>query len=127
MNPQEDMVYYHDHGKVMSGGYKINSLLLKNQEKVMTTKIIQNGGNKISAGRKSNMEDLAIPPGLLCLKRISKNQATTNNITEPIKSDLYERLLQLVENKPNISTRKSRRKSRRKSLNLSKRKTKKRD
>ena len=61
----EDLVFYQEDDKIMSGGYLIDSILLKQGVSPMTT-LNYSGGSDSSSNKVSNIfENLAVPAGLL--------------------------------------------------------------
>jgi hypothetical protein len=79
----DDLIYYKENGQIMSGGFQINSILLKNQIPFMNS--YMNGG-KLNKKKKEDSEiesddndnindsnelfssDIAVPSGLLFIK-----------------------------------------------------------
>jgi hypothetical protein len=99
----EDLIFYKENDKIMSGGYLINSILLNQGLPAMTT-LNQNyyGGQheKVS----SIFENLAVPAGLFYMNtktEIIKNQPLDDEIEHvPLTDDLHDQLFALIEMKP---------------------------
>lgn len=99
----EDLIFYKENDKIMSGGYLINSILLNQGLPAMTT-LNQNyyGGHleKVS----SIFENLAVPAGLFYMNtktEIIKNQPLDDEIEHvPLSDDLHDQLFALIEMKP---------------------------
>lgn len=94
---ETDFVYTRDdYGNVQSGGYKIESLLLKQGLPIKETNKSQKGGS-LSAGVV--LSDLAVPAGLLYAQQTAKKKRydTKNYPTIPV--DLYDKLLALSQPK----------------------------
>lgn len=99
----EDLIFYKENDKIMSGGYLINSILLNQGLPPMTT-LNQNyyggQGEKVS----SIFENLAVPAGLFYMntkKEIIKNPPIDDEIEHvPLSDDLHDQLFALIEMKP---------------------------
>jgi hypothetical protein len=100
----EDLIFYKDvnSGKIMSGGYSIDSILLKDGISPMTTlnqdiDIIKGGSNQ----KVSNIfENLAVPAGLFYYEQKGgkdDNQPIYYQNTSCISEDLHDKLFKLVE------------------------------
>jgi hypothetical protein len=102
----DDLIFYKENDKILSGGYSIDSILLKNNMSPMTTLNTplnsQMGGKNVS----SCFENLAIPAGLLYLHKTRPtmdepifNDDALNQYQDHvmIDDDLHEKLLKLVE------------------------------
>ncbi len=101
----DDLIFYKDNDRIMSGGYTIDSILLKNNLSPMTTfNTNQSGGDKVSSG----FENLAIPAGLLYLHKtkINDDKEESDILSDIINKypehvtlddDLHEKLFKLVD------------------------------
>ena len=100
----DDLVFYQDNksGNIMSGGYNINSILLKEGIAPMTTYNTNlSGGSKLENNNNisSIFDNLAVPAGLFYYdqKAGSNDQNIEYKNTEPISEDLHDKLFKLVE------------------------------
>ena len=140
MNPKEDFVFYrNEKNEVMSGGYKINSILLRNQTPLFDNKETQHdivgnaikdnkhkGGSNIAINKIFN--DLAVPAGLLFLQQNNTldNVVKDSNLTmnKNIMSDsLYDKLYNLASNtkiKQSNKTRKYKNKNKKRTRKVKK-------
>jgi hypothetical protein len=103
----DDLVFYQDKqsGRIMSGGYNINSILLQKGVAPMTTlnsnSNIQDDDNMLGGTKSvSNIFDnLAVPAGLYYNEQ--KQRGGSNNIqysnAEPLSEDIHDKLFKLVE------------------------------
>lgn len=103
----EDLIFYKDTntGKIMSGGYSINSILLKEGLSPMTTlntandentDILIGGNNKVS----NIFENLAIPAGLFYYEQKGGNddkEPIYYQNTTCISEDIHDKLFKLIE------------------------------
>ena len=100
----EDLIFYKDvnSGKIMSGGYSIDSILLKDGISPMTTlnqdiDFIKGGSNQ----KVSNIfENLAVPAGLFYYEQKGgkdDNQPIYYQNTSCLSEDLHDKLFKLVE------------------------------
>jgi hypothetical protein len=116
-----ELVFYKDSdGKIMSGGYLIQSSFLTNDDQVMTT---MNGGNALDESISQAFETLAIPAGLFYINYQHKRggcpycdqkggncgcdvsyrpvkTSLANTPVEPhqcVNDDLHDRLMKMVE------------------------------
>ena len=127
----DDLIFYKENGKILSGGYSIDSILLKNNISPMTTlNTNQMGGGK---NVSSSFENLAVPAGLLYLHNSNSKTNNNNNNTNEFNNeyrdhvtmddDLHDKLFKLAEvnkpkkkrsikNKKSIKETKSKKKSR---------------
>jgi hypothetical protein len=90
----DEMVYNKEEGKIMAGGYLVNSLLLNEGKPVAySNDIIKGGKGKFS----DRFKHLAVPAGLLYIPMHSdKIPIIHNNDMEVVNDDLYEKLLKLA-------------------------------
>ena len=102
----EDLIFYKENDKIMSGGYLINSILLNQGLPAMTT-LNQNyyGGQRDAESKVSSIfENLAVPAGLFYMNtktEIIKNQPFDDEIQHvPLTDDLHDQLFALIEMKP---------------------------
>lgn len=115
----EDLIFYKDGDKIYSGGFSVNSILLKNGGSPFVTLNNQHGGNyneiftDDNLKNSNNVSDLfknfVVPSGLLYLPNkenisyekeeyIYKNDNNDNSEDEDdyITDDIHDRLIQLV-------------------------------
>ena len=95
----DEMVYNKEEGKIMAGGYLVNSLLLNEGKPVAySNDIIKGGKGKFS----DRFKHLAVPAGLLYIPtdkipmHSDKIPIIHNNDMEVVNDDLYEKLLKLA-------------------------------
>jgi len=91
-----DMIYNINDGKIMAGGYSVNSILLNDQKPALYNQT-QTGGkgtHKVS----DRFKNLAVPAGLLYINDAAAiNDANINDDSDAIINDeLYEKLLHLA-------------------------------
>lgn len=117
----EDLIFYKDsnNGKIMSGGYLIDSIMLKNSISPMTTYHYKGGFKdkdeddvQDEKNVSSIFENLAVPAGLFYMnERTPISDSCDYQSSEPLSDDLHESLLALVEistkNKSKGKTRKN--------------------
>lgn len=140
----DEMVYNKEDGKIMAGGYLVNSLLLNQGEPVSySTDDFLTGGKKTHKADKANMANiadkfsdrfkhLAIPAGFLyAAKQPHHNHYNKKNTVDTVvNDDLYEKLLKLAQESntkaESISTSTTKKKPtrRKKHKNIAKHKTK---
>ena len=140
----DEMVYNKEDGKIMAGGYLVNSLLLNQGEPVSySTDDFLTGGKKTHKADKANMayiadkfsdrfKHLAIPAGFLyAAKKPHHNHYNKKNTVDTVvNDDLYEKLLKLAQESntktESISTSTTKKKPtrRKKHKNIAKHKTK---
>jgi hypothetical protein len=117
----EDLIFYNEGDKVYSGGFNINSILLKKGLSPLFTlnsdKTLQNGGgNNVS----DLFKELVIPSGLLYLPNKMFGGANYENEndnyntdedeeTDFISEDIHDKLLSLVSVGKNNNSKKTRR------------------
>ena len=96
-----DMVYNMNDGKIMAGGYSVNSILLNDQRPAMYQK---EGGKSKNEKVSDRFKNLAVPAGLLYINESVSENAKINDakindaiINDAIiNDDLYEKLLDLA-------------------------------
>jgi len=99
---EDDMVIYKaPDGKIKSCGFDVNSVLLRQGKKPMYT--IQNE-QMFAIDDKVKVSDLfknmAVPAGLFYMESLGyKKDSDSDSDVEEIPEDIYEKLLNLVENK----------------------------
>ena len=94
---ETDFVYTRDDdGNVQSGGFKIESILLKKGLPIKESKNPQKGGG-LSAGLI--LSDLAVPAGLLYAQQTVKKKRYDTTDYPAIPVDLYDKLLTLSQPK----------------------------
>jgi hypothetical protein len=94
-----DLIFYKENDKIMSGGYSIDSFLLQQGKSPMQTlnNLTQIGGEKVS----SPFENLAVPAGIFYInQKIPKSEYSQtnkgiNHLTLP--DDIHDKLFALVE------------------------------
>jgi hypothetical protein len=100
----DDLVFYQDKqsGRIMSGGYNINSILLQKGVAPMTTLNSMKEDDNMLGGTKSVsniFDNLAVPAGLYYNEQ--KQRGGFNNIqysnAEPLSEDIHDKLFKLVE------------------------------
>ena len=91
-----------ENGKIIGGGYKINSFFLEGGQNVMTTQTGDNDGEQDGGKVSSPFENLAVPAGLFYINtRIKKNNDVkldehySNRKTAP--DEMIDKLYALVE------------------------------
>lgn len=126
LNLNEDFVIYKDpvSGLAMSGGYKINSNLLKDQ---MTINIEDDDDEDRQMGGKKNMFDnMAIPVGVYYVPQPNKRDASYKseeclNKRSVLSDDLHDKLFALLE----VTGRKKKKQTKKQPTKSSKKTTKK--
>jgi hypothetical protein len=113
-NP-DDLVFYQEAGKIMSGGFSINNMFLGGNQpalKTMNSIKFQEGGSISSI-----FKDLAVPAGLFHLQQNPTKHflPSTFGSNEVIEDTLYDKLLKLME--PDNDKRKKQTKKVKKSKN----------
>ena len=76
-----DMIYNMNDGKIMAGGYSVNSILLNDQRPAMYQK---DGGKSRHEKVSDRFKNLAVPAGLLY---INENVSENTNINDAIIND----------------------------------------
>ena len=97
----EDLIFYKENneGPIMSGGYLIDSIMLKNSIPPMTTYNYNHGGGSSDSDKVSSIfQHLAVPAGLFyTTERSPRMDACEFQSTEPLSDDIHDRLFALVE------------------------------
>jgi len=132
----DDLVFYKEDDKIMSGGYLIDSILLKQGLSPMTT-LNQSGGTNSTNNKVSNIfENLAVPAGLMYTYK--KGSVINNSEYQEggayskkniyLEDEIHDELLKHIEvntnkqnaNKQNTNTNKKSKKQMKKSKKQSK-------
>jgi hypothetical protein len=121
----DDFVMIERNGEILSGGFHVNSILLKHKQSPMQTinKNFNGGGINVS----DLFKDLAVPAGIFFQPnktggyREDKNKVIDEN---EVDDDLYEKLVKLASVEDKIKDKKQR-KSRKAGKNNAKKNTKK--
>ena len=97
INASKDLVFSRENGKIMAGGYKINSTLLEGGRSLCG--ITQGGDRGGAAGAGSILNGLAVPFGLLVAqqelgKKINTKKISTNKVVD---GGLYDKLVDLAK------------------------------
>jgi hypothetical protein len=102
----DDLIFYQDSntGQIMSGGYTIDSILLKKGVAPMTT-LNKIGGKKDDIDNdkdtenvSSIFENLAVPAGLFYYPEKNTNiEIIEYKQSSPLNEDIHDRLFKLVE------------------------------
>jgi hypothetical protein len=114
-----DLIFYKEGGNIMSGGYSINSIFLKNGVSPMQTVNFRKKGletNSLESDSKDSssknsisslFEDLAIPAGLFFnnAKLFPENKIPFEEYKEHtmLPDDIFDKLFKMVEYDPNLS------------------------
>jgi hypothetical protein len=108
----DDLVFNTDkNGDITAGGFSVNSCLLKSGVSPITT--INNGSQK--GGSVSTIfNNLAVPAGLLYMQQSLATAYSPENGDETISDTLYDKLLNLASDKPEIKKKKKSRRNRKK-------------
>jgi hypothetical protein len=96
-----DMIYNMNDGKIMAGGYSVNSILLNDQQPALYQR--EQEGGKGTKKVSDRFKNLAVPAGLLYINDTYKNDTNSindnNSINDAdaiINDALYEKLLHLA-------------------------------
>jgi|688.fasta_scaffold315396_1 hypothetical protein len=121
----DDFLFYKNGDVIMSGGYSIDSLLLKEGISPMQTfNSLENGGNLIGGNKPSNIfENLAVPAGLLFINK--KNIGSYSSLsdykeTKMLPDNIFDEFMSMIE-----MDKRKRKKTRRNDVISSKKKTRK--
>jgi len=108
----DDLVFNTDkNGVITAGGFSVNSCLLKSGVSPITT--INNGSHK-GGSVSAIFNNLAVPAGLLYMQQSLATAYIPENGDETISDTLYDKLLNLASNKPEIKKKKKSRRNRKK-------------
>ena len=119
-----DLSVYTSNGKILSGGFSINSLLINQGLPAMmtvnsNTQMQIGGNNKVS----DLFENLAVPSLVLHLdKKKYAGNIIVNHTDEQLDDDIYDKLLKLVEVHSKQIEKKTRKMKIKKDLNKTKKK-----
>ena len=120
----DDFLFYKAGDVIMSGGYSIDSLLLKEGISPMQTfNSLENGNNQMGGNKASNIfENLAVPAGLLYINK--KNIGSYSSLsdykeTKMLPDNIFDEFMNMIE----IDKRKK--KTRKNDIISSKKKTRK--
>jgi hypothetical protein len=110
--PFDELVFYKENDKIMSGGFSVNSILMQKGEAPMITK---NTGSPNFGGHVSHIfNDLAVPSGVLYV--IDKHHASMDttrdkviNNDKVLGNDIHDKLLKMIEVNSDNSLIKTRR------------------
>ena len=122
-----DLIFYKDgNGKIMSGGYSVESRMLQDGISPMRTlNLEQLGGKDKKESKVSNgFENLAVPAGLYYItqpqsKTKYKEQNSYNKEHTPLSDDIFDKLYEMIE-----YIEKKKRKTKKQNLNVDKNKNK---
>ena len=97
-----DLIFYKDdNGKIMSGGYDVDSHMLRNGISPMRTlNFEQNGGKDKKETKVSNeFENLAVPAGLYYItqpqSKVKHNSYDKDHT--PLSDDIFDKLYEMIE------------------------------
>jgi hydroxylamine reductase (hybrid-cluster protein) len=115
-----DLIFYKsDNGNIMSGGYDVESHMLRNGISPMKTlNFEQNGGKEKKVSNR--FENLAVPAGLYYItqsqsKTKHKEQNNYDKEHTPLPDDIFDKLYEMIE-----YSDKNKRKTKKQDLNLAK-------
>lgn len=104
-----DLVFYQEDGKIMSGGYLIDSILLKQGISPMTT-LNQSGGINTNNKVSNIFENLAVPAGLMYTYKkgssiddnsqkggLNQNKNTNKNTNIDLSDEIHDELFKHIE------------------------------
>jgi len=125
-----DLIFYKDSdGKIISGGYSVESRMLEEGISPMRTLNLEQDGGREKKGKKEDkvsngFENLAIPAGLYYItqpqsKTKYKEQNSYNKEHTPLSDDIFDKLYEMIEYND-----KKKRKTKKQNLNVDKNKNK---
>jgi hypothetical protein len=125
-----DLIFYKDSdGKIMSGGYSVESRMLEEGISPMRTLNLEQDGGREKKGKKEDkvsngFENLAVPAGLYYItqpqsKTKYKEQNSYNKEHTPLSDDIFDKLYEMIEYND-----KKKRKTKKQNLNIDKNKNK---
>ena len=125
-----DLIFYKDSdGKIMSGGYSVESRMLEEGISPMRTLNLEQDGGREKKGKKeekvsNGFENLAVPAGLYYItqpqsKTKYKEQNSYNKEHSPLSDDIFDKLYEMIEYND-----KKKRKTKKQNLNVDKNKNK---
>ena len=98
----DDFLFYKAGDVIMSGGYSIDSLLLKEGISPMQTfNSLENGSNQMGGNKASNIfENLAVPAGLLFINK--KNIGSYSSLsdykeTKMLPDNIFDEFMSMIE------------------------------
>ena len=98
----DDFLFYKAGDVIMSGGYSIDSLLLKEGISPMQTfNSLENGSNQMGGNKASNIfENLAVPAGLLFINK--KNIGSYSSLsdykeTKMLPDNIFDEFMNMIE------------------------------
>jgi hypothetical protein len=97
----ENMVFNKQGGTITSGGFKVNSNCMTGGASALMP--VGEGKDKKSDKVSSLFNDLAVPAGLFYMKNSLDKNFIQEKSNEVVPSDLYDKLVELAENKPKKS------------------------
>lgn len=103
----DDFVLVERNGQILSGGFHVNSILLKHKQSPMHT--LNKGGS--SSNVSDLFKDLAVPAGIFYqANKTGGHKEETNKVIEEeeIHDDLYDKLIKLASVEKKRKTKKSR-------------------
>lgn len=98
-----DLIFYkNSEGNIMSGGYDVESHMLRNGISPMRTlNLEQNGGIKTKDQKVSNeFENLAVPAGLYYITQSKPKNLTQHSYDKehtPLPDDIFDKLYEMIE------------------------------
>ena len=96
----DDLVFYQENNKIMSGGYLINSIMLKEGISPMTTINEKYGGAKNNSDKVSSLfENLAVPAGLFYINPKQSDECVYDELNDHavLSDDIHDKLFELIE------------------------------
>jgi hypothetical protein len=120
----DDFLFYKDGDVIMSGGYSIDSLLLKEGISPMQTFNSLENNNQMGGNKASNIfENLAVPAGLLYINK--KNIGSYSSLsdykeTKMLPDNIFDEFMSMIE-----MDKRKRKKTRKNDVISSKKKTRK--
>lgn len=122
---ENDLVYHKEGDIIYSGGFNINSIMMKKGISPIFTLNHLKGGNSSSSNVSDIFNDLAIPSGLLFLNEKFGGNKNNEYTEEYIGDDIHSELLKLVsekdtKNDPKRETEKEKEKEKKQSRKIKK-------
>ena len=94
----DDLVFYKENDKIMSGGYLINSIMLKEGIAPMTTfNENYSGGSKDSKKVSELFDNLAVPAGLFYVNPKQSENCEYEVDHAVLTDDIHDKLFELIE------------------------------
>jgi hypothetical protein len=120
-----DLIFYKNNGKIMSGGYDVESHMLQNDISPMRTLNIDQDGGKETTNKEdkkvsNEFENLAVPAGLYYISQLQtkskhKEQPICDKKHTPLSDDIFDKLYEMIEYND-----KNKRKTKKQNLNIDK-------